>query len=88
MSGTIISSSGCSVFKRYIFVSKRMPVLPVPKRPKLSPLKESEIPEIFKVRDRDLKQYATKLEAVITIYNNYAKEQNRSTSFYDRLEEN
>jgi len=90
----LISSSGCSLIKEYIPVSRRMPIIPMPMRPQLEPITKAELAEapatlVKKLGDRDeaLKKYAKKLEIGIKVYNEEARRVNGISGFYESLDE-
>ena len=89
-----ITSSGCSLFKEYIFVSGRMPIIKLPDKPLLDPIEQEELKNLkkdtvekLKNRDNKLKKYARKLKISIEVYNETALEQNKKSGFYDNLDE-
>jgi len=90
--GIILPSSGCSLFKEYMFVQKRLPVIPKPDRPTMTVIDPSELislttetKEKLVQRDVALKKYARKLEAGVDIYNDYARKTNDQSGLFDSL---
>ena len=89
-----ITSSGCSLFKEYVFVSRRMPIIKVPDSPKLELIKQEELLVLEEItrnklhaRDKNLKIYAKKLKISIDVYNEFAKKHNKISGFYSSLEQ-
>ena len=91
--GTIPLNSGCSLLKEYVLVSKRLPILPKPTRPILTPISGSEIMITGSLRwklverDKALKKYAKKLEIAIDLYNDFARKTNDQSKIFDPLKE-
>lgn len=75
-------------------VSKRMPILPEPERPTLSPISIEELTKVDEplrtkilLRDQQLKKYSKKLEASVSIYNDYARKTNDESKLFDSIKD-
>jgi len=92
--GVMTFNPGCSIFKEYVFVQKRLPIIPKPERPQMVALTKDDMgamPDAIQMkviqRDAALKKYAKKLEVGIDIYNEYARKTNDQSGLFDSLKD-